>query len=154
MLVTQKMQYALRAIYELAAQYDHGPLKTAQIAESQAIPVRFLEVILNHLKRADLVAAKRGYYGGYQLARPPQQITVQDVFSGIGETTEPFACVSCVSQCNCPFYGDCAFMPLWDDLQQAIEAICKRTTIQMLIDNRKTALPVRRAMGMDRTADE
>jgi Rrf2 family cysteine metabolism transcriptional repressor len=154
MLVTQKMQYALRAIYELARHYEQGPLKTAQIAETQAIPVRFLEVILNHLKRADLVAAKRGYYGGYQLARPPEHITVEDVFQGIGEATEPFACVSCASQCSCPFYGDCAFMPLWDELQRAIEAICKRTTIQMLLDNRQTAVPIRKAMGMDLTAGE
>jgi Rrf2 family transcriptional regulator, cysteine metabolism repressor len=154
MLITQKMQYALRAIYELARRYDQGPLKTAQIAETQAIPVRFLEVILNHLKRADLVAAKRGYYGGYQLTRPPGQITVEDIFQGIGETSEPITCVSCASQCNCPFYGDCAFMPLWDELQRAIEAICKRTTIQMLLDNRPAAAPLTKALGMDLPADE
>lgn len=135
MLVTQKMQYALRAIFELAKHYDQGPIKTAQIAEAQSIPARFLEVILNHLKKADMVIAKRGFYGGYQLRRPPADITVEDIFQGLESAEEPFSCVSCASQCNCPFYGQCAFMPLWDELQSAIEAVYRRTSIQNLLDN-------------------
>ena len=71
MLITQKKQYALRAIYELAKHKDRGPLKTAEIAEAQAIPLRFLEIILNRLKHADLVLAKRGYHGGFELQTPP-----------------------------------------------------------------------------------
>ena len=138
MLITQKMQYALRALYELAKHYDQGPLKTAQIAETQSIPVRFLEVILNHLKKAGLVVAKRGFYGGYQLMRPPDKITVENIFQGLEESSEPYTCVSCSSQCNCPFFGQCAFMPLWEELQTAIEAVCRRTTIQNLLDNEQS----------------
>lgn len=135
MLVTQKMQYALRAIFELAKHNDQGPLKTAEIAESQSIPVRFLEVILNHLKRAGLVTSKRGFQGGYQLVRPPQDITVGDIFHGLEESSESYTCISCTSQCNCPFYGQCAFMPMWEELQSAIDAVFRKTTIRDLINN-------------------
>ena len=54
MQITQKKQYALRAVFELAKNENDHPLKTAEIAEAQAIPVRFLEIILNHLKRTAL----------------------------------------------------------------------------------------------------
>ena len=55
MLVTQKNRYALRAIFELAKRLNEGPVKIAEIAEAQAIPPRFLEVILNQLKKAGFV---------------------------------------------------------------------------------------------------
>ena len=47
MIVTQKTQYALRAIFELARQEGQGPVRITEIAERQAIPQRFLETILN-----------------------------------------------------------------------------------------------------------
>ena len=147
MLVTQKMQYALRAIFELGKHYNQGPLKTAQIAETQSIPVRFLEVILNHLKKAGLVAAKRGFYGGYQLVRPPEEISVEDIFLSLDDSEELNVCVSCSSQCNCPFYGQCAFMPLWEELEEAVRAVYQRTSIRNLLDNKLTPGETRESEG-------
>lgn len=60
----KKGQYALRAVYELAKRQGQGPTKISAIAEAQAIPHRFLEVILHQLKGSGLVASKRGFYGG------------------------------------------------------------------------------------------
>lgn len=135
MLITQKKQYALRAIYELAKVRDKGPIKSAQIAEAQAIPQRFLEIILNQLKHAGLVTAKRGYYGGFQLKRDPSDITVEDIFKSLDDIDEAAVCVSCISKTDCPFYGACAFLPVWTQMQEAIEEICTTTTIQSLLDN-------------------
>ena len=135
MQITQKKQYALRAVFELARHAASEPLKTAQIAEAQAIPVRFLEIILNHLKRAGLVNAKRGIYGGYTLEHPPGEIRVSDVFQALDGDTDPAACVSCQHQCSCPFNGECAFLPLWTEIQDSLAAIYNRTTIQDLLDN-------------------
>lgn len=50
MSLSQKCQYSLRAVFELAKNYGAGPVKIADIAVRQAIPARFLEVILNQLK--------------------------------------------------------------------------------------------------------
>jgi Rrf2 family protein len=135
MLITQKKQYALRAIFELAKNRKTGPMKTAQIAEAQAIPQRFLEIILNRLKHAGLVSAKRGYRGGFQLKRPPREITVEDVFKSMEDIDEATVCVSCISKTDCPFYGACAFLPIWKEMQKAIDQICTTTTIQLLLDN-------------------
>jgi Rrf2 family protein len=137
MLINQKKQYALRAIYELARHEDGPPLKSAEIAQSQAIPQRFLEIILNQLKHAGIVSAKRGYTGGFRLNRPANEITVRQIFQAFDETCgEATACVSCLLNGDCPFYGDCAFMPLWSELQAAIDQICRNTTVQKLMDSR------------------
>lgn len=135
MLITQKKQYALRAIYELARNRETGPIKTAQIAEAQAIPQRFLEIILNRLKHAGLVSAKRGYCGGFQIKRAPHEITVEDVFKSMEDIDEATVCVSCISKTSCPFYGACPFLPVWKEMQKAIDQICTTTTIQTLLDN-------------------
>jgi Rrf2 family protein len=136
MLINQKKQYALRAVYELARHKDGPPLKSAEIAQSQAIPQRFLEIILNQLKHAGIVSAKRGYTGGFRLKRSAHEITVREIFQALDETCSPATvCVSCVLNGDCPFFGSCAFMPLWAQLQTAIDQICRNTTIQKLIDN-------------------
>lgn len=138
MLVTQKKQYALRAIFELAKQKDMGPLKTAEIAKVQAIPLRFLEIILNRLKHAGLLEAKRGYHGGFQLKRSPAEITVEDIFTALEHPKEGATCVSCISESDCPLFGGCAFMPLWEEMQTAIDSIFRNTTIQKLLENEKS----------------
>jgi len=137
MLVTQKKQYALRAIFELAKQSGDAPVKSLEIAQAQAIPLRFLEVIMGQLKRAGLVASKRGFSGGYTLMQPPEQIRVGEIFRMLDKEDNTQPCMACVSKGNCPFMESCPFMGLWDQAQQAMDAVYERTTIQDLIDQEK-----------------
>ncbi len=138
MLVTQKKQYALRAIFELAKQPGKTPVKAFEIAEAQAIPLRFLEVIMGQLKRAGIVNSKRGYAGGYTLTRPADRIYVGDIFRVLDQVDNAEACMACASKGNCPFLGDCVFMELWNRAQQAMDTVYDRTTIQALIDKEST----------------
>ena len=78
MRISAKADYAIRALLELAAA-ESPPLKRAEIAEAQAIPDKFLEVILGELKHAEIVTSLRGADGGYTLARPASEITLADV---------------------------------------------------------------------------
>jgi Rrf2 family protein len=79
MVFTQKNQYAIRAVFELAKRRDQGPIKINEIAQAQKIPTRFLEIILNQLKHGGLLESKRGFYGGYTLIRSPDAITVGEI---------------------------------------------------------------------------
>jgi Rrf2 family protein len=82
MRISAKADYAVRAAVELAAAGDE-PMKGERLAEAQQIPLQFLEHILLELKHARLVRARRGARGGYWLARPPEQITLADVFRAV-----------------------------------------------------------------------
>ena len=136
MLITQKHKYALRAIFELAKRYKAGgQVKLADIAEAQAIPLRFLEVIMAELKPSGLVASKRGYYGGYTLLRHPQDVTVGEIFRFLDDTQSRDRCNACDARENCPLHGQCAFMPMWDRVQNAIYNVYDQTTIQDLLNN-------------------
>jgi Rrf2 family protein len=82
MHVTAKVDYALRAALELAAGED-GPIKGERIAESQEIPLKFLENILLELRHHGIVASQRGADGGYWLARPSAEINLAEIIRAV-----------------------------------------------------------------------
>ncbi|MDJ0911965.1 MAG: Rrf2 family transcriptional regulator [Desulfobacterales bacterium] len=137
LIAPKKNQYALRAIFELAKQQGKGPTKVSDIAKAQSIPVRFLEVILNQLKGSGLLEAKRGFYGGYLLVREPDKITVGDIFQFMEGRKASVSCVTCDSESDCPFHGDCVFSKMWNRVKDAVFTVFNETTIQDLIESEK-----------------
>lgn len=83
MRISAKADYAVRAALELAASPEGAPMKGTALAEAQQVPLQFLEQIMLELKRAGLVASKRGARGGYWLDREPARITVADVIRAV-----------------------------------------------------------------------
>lgn len=133
MWVTQKCQYALRAVYELALRQDEAPCKIGVIAGAQSIPVRFLENILNGLKGAGFVDSARGKDGGYFLTRSAGEITVGEVIRFIQGPLDPVDCGGRQDD-SCGIFNDCVFRPLWEKARTALEAVYDGTTIQDLVD--------------------
>ena len=137
MLVSQKCQYALRAVFELSKRHGQGPIKIADIAEVQAIPPRFLEVILSQIKQGGFVASQRGSEGGYWLVRVPEQLTVGEVMRFVQGPIGPVECVAGNSDEKCPLYGNCAFLPMWEKVERAIAGVYDGTTFQDLVDQER-----------------
>jgi Rrf2 family protein len=79
--ISAKADYAVRAACELVG--SDGPVKGDHIAESQGIPLKFLENILIEMRHAGLVRSQRGRDGGYWLARPADEITIADVVRSV-----------------------------------------------------------------------
>ena len=138
MFVTQKCQYTLRALFELAKRHGTVPASAAEIAEAQAIPARFLELILQGLKDSWQVSSRRGNSGGYMLAVAPEAITVGDIIRLVDGSLAPVQCVSGRGHGHCPMKGQCAFMGLWHKAQAAVEEVYDSTTLQDLIDNERS----------------
>ena len=138
MLVSRKSRYALRAVLELALRQGQGPVKIAEIAASQAIPLRFLEIILSQLKQAGLVESRRGNAGGYLLARFPDRITVGEVLEFM---QGPINLSDCTeggqSKRKCPLLDNCVFLPMWEKVQGAISGVYDHTTFEDLVAQKK-----------------
>jgi Rrf2 family cysteine metabolism transcriptional repressor len=143
-MLSQKTQYALRAVYELARHYGEGPVKISDIARQQAIPQRFLEVILHQLKPV-FVDSKRGQEGGYFLVRNPAELAVGELLRFVQGPVGPVECTVTEGAAeNCPLHGDCAFISLWHEVQKATDDIYDQTTFMDLInrENAKRHIPV------------
>lgn len=133
-MVTQKSQYALRAVFELGKRRGAGPTRIEQVAKAQGIPQRFLEVVLNELKNAGIVEARRGPRGGYQLARDPRDITVGDIIESCQGPFVPVECLPDPSSADCVFKGDCVFVSLWEEVRDAVSQVYRSTTVQDLME--------------------
>jgi Rrf2 family protein len=82
MRLSARADYALRAAIELAAAQD-GHVTAEQLAQAQNIPGKFLETILTHLRRSNIVRSQRGPDGGFWLARPAAEISLADIIRAI-----------------------------------------------------------------------
>jgi Rrf2 family protein len=133
MSVSSKCYYAIRAVYALSEHESVEPMKIAEIADREQIPIRFLEVILGQLKGGGFVQSRRGAEGGYRLAKPPDQITVGQVMRFVDGPIAPVDCVSQSRPKECEFHGECHFFGFWGRVRQAISDVVDRTTFADLL---------------------
>ena len=134
LLPPKKEQYAVRAIYELAKRSACGPTKISDIADAQSIPVRFLEVILGQLKKSGLVASKRGFYGGYYLLKPPEDVSVGEVLRFLREKVDKEAADSGAAGPEGGGEENPALEQLWHRVKAAVYNIYDDTSMKDLLD--------------------
>jgi len=83
MHVTAKADYAVRAVIELADSRQDAPRKVDDVAQSQGIPVSFLENILTQLRSSGIVRSQRGPEGGYWLAKPAAEVSLAQIIRAV-----------------------------------------------------------------------
>ena len=91
MKISQKGLYAIQALMMLARRHNQGAIKIREIAYEEALPEKFLELILLELKNARMVESVRGAKGGYQLRRDPSEIHLSEIIRLIDGPLAPFA---------------------------------------------------------------
>jgi Rrf2 family protein len=138
MSVSSKCYYAIRAVYALAERGGTLPMKIAEIADREQIPIRFLEVILNQLKGGGFVKSRRGAEGGYQLARAADEITIGEIMRFVDGPIAPVNCVSQSRPKECEFHGECHFFCFWGRVREAISGVVDQTSFaDLLKENRE-----------------
>lgn len=125
MNISVKGEYALQAIFDLAANAGAEPVKIAEIARRQKIPQKFLELILASLKQGGFVESRRGAEGGYMLARRPEAISVGDVLHFVEGRQE--------ERGRLRKQADSPFASLWERADCAINNVLDSTTFAQLV---------------------
>ncbi|MFD9360106.1 RrF2 family transcriptional regulator [Streptomyces sp. NPDC060031] len=127
MRISARADYAVRAALQLAASQDDGPVKAEAIADAQDIPHKFLEGILNDMRRGGLVLSQRGGNGGYRLAKPAQSISIADV---IRVVDGPLVSVRGVRPPDLSYTGPAqSLLPLWIALRANVREILDGVTL-------------------------
>ncbi|WP_046776880.1 RrF2 family transcriptional regulator [Streptomyces yangpuensis] len=127
MRISARADYAVRAALQLAASQDDGPMKAEAIADAQDIPHKFLEGILNDMRRGGLVLSQRGGNGGYRLAKPATSISIADV---IRVVDGPLVSVRGVRPPDLSYTGPAeSLLPLWIALRSNVREILDGVTI-------------------------
>ena len=130
MRVSAKVDYALRALTELAAS-PPGLVKAERLATAQEIPLKFLENILLELRRSELVASQRGAEGGYRLAKPAAEVSLADVIRAV---EGPIATVRGARPDELEYSGPATRLrDIWLELRSQMRGVLEQTTLADLI---------------------
>ena len=125
-MLSKKTQYAFRALTHLAENYGEGPVLISDISERRKIPLKFLENILNEMKKAGILESKKGKGGGYILKMSPGKIKLSTV---IRLVNGPIALLPCVSL---NFYRKCDDCDETNCGLRRVMAITRDATLKIL----------------------
>jgi Rrf2 family protein len=118
--VSAKEQYGLRAMAELAQQYGAGPVPLSDIAHAQGMSLDYLEQVVPDLRDAGLLNSTRGAKGGYELTRPPDQITVGEVLRALSGEILPVRCVEDDCAEPCRRTNECGARTVWQTIHDQL----------------------------------
>jgi Rrf2 family protein len=136
-MISKKAKYAIKSLIYLAKHTGEGPILISQIAEAERIPRKFLEAILLELKRAAILASKKGKGGGYYLMKPASEINLAEVMRVIDG---PLALLPCVThrfyqRCEeCIDEATCGIRDVFAELRSATVDLLKSATLDNLIN--------------------
>lgn len=135
-MLSKKSQYAFKALAYLVENKDRGPLLISDISEIKKIPLKFLENILLHLKKADILESKKGKGGGYFLKQKPEDVTLAKI---IRLVNGPIALLPCVSlnfyeKCNNCNEEHCGLHDVLIEVRDASLRILEAKTLLDLAD--------------------
>lgn len=133
MKISQKGLYALQAMMMLSRHYNQGAIRIRDIAYEEALPEKFLELILLELKNARMVESVRGAKGGYQLRRDPSDIRLSEIMRLIDGPLAPFGDAEQLRTLIDRDLPHRALYQLFLDVRDAAANILENTTLADLI---------------------
>ena len=131
-MLTNKGKYGLKAMVHLAGLEPGALAQVQDMADSNAIPKKFLDQILSELRNAGLVFSKKGKGGGYALARPANQISVGQIVRVLDGPLAPIQCASVTAYRPCDDCGDekaCTVRLIMVKARNAIAAVLDNHTL-------------------------
>jgi Rrf2 family protein len=138
MTLTKKGEYALRAMIQLGIAKALGReiVPVSELAESNRLPLKFVERILLELREAGYVETQRGKLGGYAVAKPVEKIKMGELVRLIDGRLAPIACASETeyARCTCPDEEHCGLRMLMIDVRNAIANILDRYTLGDVVE--------------------
>jgi Rrf2 family iron-sulfur cluster assembly transcriptional regulator len=133
MRLTSKGRYAVTAMLDIAINQHLGAVSLSDIASRQCISLSYLEQIFTRLRREKLVKSVRGPGGGYLIAAPLEQISVQRIVAAMNEDLDAR---QCRGDENCHDGKACLSHDLWNDLSGMISGFLSGITLAMLLNKR------------------
>jgi Rrf2 family protein len=145
-IFTTKAEYGVRLLVELGKQDAGVPVSLKSIAESEGLPLAYLERIVALLKKSGFVESTRGAHGGYRLAQSAEDIRMDAVIAALEGGVAPMSCfVDDIADQDarvpstrvlCSHHDDgelCATKLLWTRVQGGVIRALQNTTLAELV---------------------
>jgi Rrf2 family iron-sulfur cluster assembly transcriptional regulator len=106
-------------------------LNTADLGTGMNVSPKYLRKLAGPLEKANLIKSIQGIHGGYQINKHPREITLKMIFNAFDEDTSLSSCVKIV---KCSLFEDCLVRPLWDHLENVLEAEFFKLSINDILE--------------------
>ncbi len=136
MRLTTKGRFAVTAMIDVAMYGGSGPVTLAAVSGRQKISLSYLEQLFGKLRRSGLVESVRGPGGGYNLAKPHEQVSVADIILAVDE---PIDATQCGGKENCLDDHRCMTHDLWMGLNAHIFSFLSGVTLAELVRQQRPA---------------
>ena len=133
-VVRQNTDYAFRIVLNLARLWPQGKASARTLADQEDIAYQFTCKILQILREAGLVASRMGPKGGYQLGRPPQDVSMADVVNAVQGPISVNACI--LNLDHCPRQPHCPVSAKLAQLQNNLDLFLTDVTLAQLLETR------------------
>ena len=134
MRLTAQEEYGLRCLLQVAREQG-GALTTPQLAEREGLTPAYVHKLMRLLRRGGLVKSVRGRKGGYQLARPAEQITLAAALVSLGGSL--YSTDFCAQHKGvarvCVRQRDCSIRAVWIAIDQAVQRALGKTRLSDLL---------------------
>lgn len=143
MLFSTKAEYGIRLLVALGSHEGPQPVPLAVLAESETLPLSYLEHLAARLRAAGLLTSQRGAHGGYRLGRAAEEIKMLEVVEVLEGPIAPMECFQPEAEgkvgkvlCAHEIDGDhaCATKLLWTRVQAGVSRALAGTTLAELIE--------------------
>lgn len=112
---------------------DMTLISTAELGRRMMVSPKYLRKLAGPIEKSGLIRSVQGVYGGYQLNKKPEEITVLDLFTAFDEPIQIMGCKQ--GEC-CSLSADCLTRPLWKSLEGALVEQLGKATIESLIQQK------------------
>ncbi len=134
MRLPTRPRYGLRTMLDVAVHQREGaPVLMRDIAERQGISEKYLEHVVNGLRRAELLHSVRGPRGGYYLGRPAESITLLDIYEATDGRALSLDCLG-EEAASCDRASTCAARSAWEGLYGAMREYLGGITLRELVE--------------------
>ncbi len=133
MRLSRRSDYALRALFDLADHFGHGPIPIRELAARNDIPRRFLEQIMIEMREAGWVNSVAGRVGGFELAVTPEKLTMGQVVRRFDGLLAPIGCVSVSAYEPCTQEGRCRFRRVLLEIRNHTTKLMDRASLATVL---------------------
>ncbi len=142
MRLTTKSRYGTRLVLDIAMYGKEKPVPLSDVSSRQNISLKYLEQITAKLKKAGVINSQRGPFGGHNLAKKAEDITIGDIVRILEETTVITDCSEQKKQvCGiCNRAGDCLSRWVWVEASRAMFDRLDQITVAVLLSTENQAL--------------
>ncbi len=133
-IIRRNTDYALRAMVNLARNFDKGPVSSRTIADQENVPYQLACKLMQKLNNAKLVTSYMGPKGGFGLSREPSKINLLEIIETVQAPISLNRCM--LSKQICPQQKHCTVRPRLVELQKYIGNFLSNITLDELVSDR------------------